>query len=161
MILNKTLFESKLFDVNACLGICLKTSPCITAPKVKINMVGEGMSPQLQDQITRLQQLRSQVQMIMQQRQQTELQLKEIEEALKELENTTEKTPIYKSVGALLIKTKGKEEVKKDILENKESLELRKTTLEKQEGRSREKLTEMQSKVENALKLGGKEPIDD
>ncbi|MEM0466469.1 MAG: prefoldin subunit beta [Candidatus Thermoplasmatota archaeon] len=123
-------------------------------------MTNEGMSPQLQDQITRLQQLRSQVQLIMQQRQQTELQLKEIDDALKELDQTTEKTPIYKSVGALLIKTKGKDDVKKDLLENKESLELRKTTLEKQEGRSREKLAELQSKVENALKLG-KDSIDD
>ncbi|MEM4258511.1 MAG: prefoldin subunit beta [Candidatus Thermoplasmatota archaeon] len=123
-------------------------------------MTNEGMSPQLQDQITRLQQLRSQVQLIMQQRQQTELQLKEIDDALKELDQTTEKTPIYKSVGALLIRTKGKDDVKKDLLENKESLELRKTTLEKQEGRSREKLAELQSKVENALKLG-KDSIDD
>ena len=119
------------------------------------------MSPQLQDQITRLQQMRSQVQIIMQQRQQTELQLKEIDEALQELDKTTDKTPIYKSIGALLIKTKGKEDVKKELLGSKESLELRKTTLEKQEGRSREKLTELQSKVENSLKLGGKEISDD
>ena len=120
----------------------------------KFDMVGEEMSPQLQDQITRLQQIRAQVQMITQQRQQIELQLKEIEEALKEMENATEKTPIYKSVGAILVKTKGKNDVKKELLSNKETLELRKTTLEKQEGRSREKLTEMQSKVESALKLG-------
>ena len=118
-------------------------------------MVGEEMSPQLQDQITRLQQLRSQVQMIAQQRQQIELQLRETEEAIKEIENTTDKTPIYKSVGAILIKTKGKNEVKKELLSNKESLELRKTTLEKQDGRSREKLNELQSKVENTLKLSG------
>jgi prefoldin beta subunit len=120
-------------------------------------MVGEEMSPQLQDQINRLQQLRSQVQMIAQQRQQIELQLRETEEALKEIENTSEKTPIYKSVGAILIKTKGKNDVKKELASNKESLELRKTTLEKQEGRSREKLNELQSKVENALNLAGKE----
>jgi len=115
------------------------------------------MSPQLQDQINRLQQLRSQVQMIAQQRQQIELQLKETDGALEEIENTTEKTPIYKSVGAILIKTKGKNEIKKELKSSKESLELRKTTLEKQESRSREKLNEMQSKVENSLKLAGKE----
>ena len=96
--------------------------------------------------------------MIAQQRQQVEMQLKEIEEALQELGTVTDKTPIYKSIGSLLIKTKGKSEVQKDLAASKESLTLRKTTLEKQEGRSREKLNEMQSKVENALKLaGGKE----
>jgi len=120
-------------------------------------MVGEELSPQLQDQINRLQQLRAQVQIISQQRQQIELQLREIEEALKEMEKASEKTPIYKSVGAILIKTKGKSEIKKELQANKESLELRKTTLEKQEGRSREKLSEIQSKVESSLKLADKE----
>jgi prefoldin beta subunit len=91
--------------------------------------------------------------MITQQRQQVELRLQEIEEALEELKKTTEKTPIYKSVGAVLIKTKGKTEVQKELRSNKESLELRKTTLEKQEGRTREKLNELQSKVQNALNL--------
>jgi prefoldin beta subunit len=118
-------------------------------------MPGEELPPQLQDQINRLQQARTQLQIIAQQRQQVDLQLKEIEEALKEIDASSEKTPIYKSIGAILVKTKGKSEVKKELATTKESLELRKTTLEKQEGRSREKLTELQSKVENALKVSG------
>lgn len=93
--------------------------------------------------------------MIAQQRQQIELQLKEVEEALQEIGTLSDKTPIYKSIGSLLIKTKGKSEVQKELAASKESLALRKTTLEKQEGRSREKLNEMQSKVESALKLAG------
>jgi prefoldin beta subunit len=118
-------------------------------------MPSDEVSPQLQDQINRLQQARAQLQMISQQRQQVEIQLKETEEALKEIEAVTEKTPIYKSIGTLLIKTKGKNDIKKELATTKESLELRKTTLEKQEGRSREKLTELQSKVESSLKLEG------
>ena len=116
-------------------------------------MAEEEMSPQLRDQITRLQQLRMNMQTIMQQRQQVELRLKEVEEATSELEKTDAKTPIYKSVGSLLIKTKGKSEVTKELKANKETLELRKTTLEKQEGRTKEKLNELQSKVQNALNL--------
>jgi prefoldin beta subunit len=118
-------------------------------------MPGDEVSPQLQDQINRLQQARAQLQMITQQRQQVEIQIKETEEALKEIEAATDKTPIYKSIGTLLIKTKGKSDIKKELTTTKESLELRKTTLEKQEGRSREKLTELQSKVESSLKLAG------
>ena len=114
-------------------------------------MVEEEMSKQLQDQINRLQQMRMQLQMIIQQRQQTDLRLKEIEEALEELDKTDAKTPIYKSVGAILIKTKGKSEVTKELKSNKETLELRKDTLDKQEGRTKEKLNELQSKVQNAL----------
>jgi len=121
-------------------------------------MPEEEVSPQLQDQITRLQQARSQLQMITQQRQQVEMQLKEVEEALQEVGTVSDKTPIYKSIGSLLIKTKGKSDIQKELAASKESLSLRKTTLEKQEGRSREKLNELQSKLESALKLaGGKE----
>lgn len=109
------------------------------------------MPKQLQDQLARLQQMRIQLQMIMQQRQQVDLRLKEIDEALGELDKTDEKTPIYKSVGAILIKTKGKDDVVKDLKSNKEAMELRKTTLEKQEGRTKEKLSELQGKVETAL----------
>jgi prefoldin beta subunit len=116
-------------------------------------MAQEEMSKQLQDQINRLQQTRMQLQMIMQQRQQVELRLRETEEALAEIEKTDEKTPIYKSVGAILLKTKGKNEIKKELIENKESLELRKNTLDKQEGRTKEKLNELQSKVQNALNM--------
>ncbi|OGS39952.1 MAG: prefoldin subunit beta [Euryarchaeota archaeon RBG_13_31_8] len=116
-------------------------------------MAEEEISKQLQDQINRLQQMRMQLQMIMQQRQQIDLRLKETEEALEELDKTDEKTPVYKSVGALLIKTKGKNEVIKELKTNKESLELRKSTLEKQEGRTKEKLNELQSKVQNALNV--------
>jgi prefoldin beta subunit len=116
-------------------------------------MVEEEVSKQLQDQINRLQQMRMQLQMIMQQRQQIDLRLKEIEEAMEELDKTDEKTPVYKSVGAILIKTKGKKDVITELKTNKESLELRKITLEKQEGRTKEKLNELQSKVQNALNI--------
>jgi len=119
-------------------------------------MAEEEMPPQLRDQINRLQQFRVQLQMITQQRQQVEIRLKEIEEALGELDKTDDKAPIYKSIGAILIKTKGKDEVVKELKENKESLELRKTTLDKQEGRTKEKLNELQSKVQNALNLPDK-----
>ena len=109
------------------------------------------MSQQVQDQINRLQQLRSQLQMIVQQRQQVEVRLKEIEDALGEIEKAEANTPIYKSVGSVLIKSKGKNDVKKELISNQETLKLRKSTLDKQEGRTKEKLTELQSKVQNAL----------
>jgi len=118
-------------------------------------MADEDMSKQLQDQINRLQQMRGQYQMITQQRQQVELRLKEIDDALGELEKTDDKAEVYKSIGAILIKAKNKAEVTKDLKENKDTLELRKSTLEKQEGRTKEKMNELQSKVQNALSMPG------
>jgi prefoldin beta subunit len=117
------------------------------------NMTDVEMSKQLQDQINRLQQMRMQLQMLMQQRQQVELRLKETQEAITEIQNTDDKTAIYKSIGALLIKTKGKTDVLKELKENEESLELRKNTLEKQEGRTKEKVNELQSKIQNSLNV--------
>jgi len=111
------------------------------------------ISKQLQDQINRLQQVRSQVQSILLQRQQVELRLKEINAALDELEKTDDKTPIYKAAGAVLVKANSKKEIVDELKSNKETLELRKKTLEKQEGRARESLNELQSKVQNALSL--------
>jgi len=114
-------------------------------------MAEEEMSKQVQDQINRLQQMRVQLQMIMQQKQQVEYRLKEINEALEELKKTDSKTPIYKSIGSILIKTKGKNDVTKELEANKDSLDVRKNTLDKQEGRTKEKLNELQSKVQNSL----------
>jgi prefoldin beta subunit len=91
----------------------------------------------------------------MQQRQQVELRMREVDEALEELDKTEDKTPVYKSIGAILIKTKGKGEVTKELKSDKESLDLRKATLDKQEGRIKEKLNELQSKVQNALNMPG------
>jgi len=115
-------------------------------------MAEDEMSKQVQDQLIRLQQLQSQYQVIQQQRQQVEVRLKEVEDALEELENVKEKTPIYKSIGSLLIKAEGKKEVTEELESTKESLDVRKNSLHKQEGRTREKLTEIQSKVQNAMK---------
>ena len=95
-------------------------------------MTEEGISQQVQDQLGRLQQLQSQFQMIQQQRQQVEMRLKEIEEALTELNKAKEKTPIYKSVGSILIKTEGKKEIIKELESTKETLDIRKETLHKQ-----------------------------
>jgi len=114
-------------------------------------MTEEEIPKQLQDQVNRLQQFRLQLQMIVQQRQQVELRLREVEEAIEELERANEKTPIYKSIGSILIKTNGKKEVAEDLKSNKESLTLRKSTLDKQEGRTKEKLNELQSKLQNSF----------
>ncbi|MCD6236819.1 MAG: prefoldin subunit beta [Thermoplasmata archaeon] len=114
------------------------------------------MSTQLQDQLARLQQLRSQLQMVIQQRQQVEIRLREVEQAMDALKKVDDDTPVFRSIGSLLIKTKGKTEVLNDLKEDKETLELRKAALDKQEGKLKEKLTEMESKVENALRLSQK-----
>jgi len=116
----------------------------------------EEISQQLQDQIARLQQLRSQLQMIVQQRQQVEIRLKELEHAIEEVEKLEGKGEIYRSIGSLLIKVENKNKLLEELKEDKETYELRKTTLEKQEERIKEKLSELQNRLEDALKTARK-----
>jgi len=113
----------------------------------------KNLSPQIQNQLGQLQQIQQQLQLVTQQRSQIDFRLKDTERALEELKKTTEKTPIYKSIGSLLIRAPTKQSIEKELMENKETLEIRKKTLEQQEGRFKEKSQEIQSKIQNALSL--------
>jgi prefoldin beta subunit len=113
----------------------------------------KDLPPQVQSQLGRLQQLQQQLQIIFQQRQRIEIKLKGAEGALEELEKTDKDAPIYRNVGSLLIRARSKEEVEKELRDEKETLEIRKKTLESQEGRIKEKSQELQSKIQSALSL--------
>jgi prefoldin beta subunit len=113
----------------------------------------KSLPPQIQNQLGQLQQMQQQLQLVTQQRTQIDLRIKDTERALEELKKTPEKTPIYKSIGSLFIRIPTKQSIEKELKENKETLEIRKKTLEQQEGRFKEKSQELQSKIQNALSL--------
>ncbi|MCD6223159.1 MAG: prefoldin subunit beta [Thermoplasmata archaeon] len=111
----------------------------------------EDLPPQVQNQLQQLQQFQQQFEMVVQQRLQIDIKLKEATNAIEELNKVDESTPIYKGVGNLIIKAK-KEDVLKELQEEKESLEVRKKALETQEKRLKEKIEELQNKIQEALK---------
>lgn len=114
---------------------------------------------QLQDQLAQLQNLQQQLQLTVQQRAQLEFQLKESDRAAEELGALDASAPVYRNVGRLLVKTAGRDAVQKKLQEDKESTEVRLRALEKQEGRLKERASELQSKLQAALKnLGGAKP---
>jgi prefoldin beta subunit len=113
----------------------------------------KNLPPQVQNQLTQLQQMQQQLQMTIQQRTQIELRLRDIERALEELNKTEKDAPIYRNIGSLIFRSEGKDAVTKELKDDKETLEIRKQTLEKQEGRLKEKSQELQSKIQNALSL--------
>jgi prefoldin beta subunit len=110
------------------------------------------VSPQVQNQLAQYQQLQQQVQLITSQKVQLEAQLNEIELTLNELNNVTPDTPIYKSIGSLLIKVKDKETVKKELEEQKDTVTVRVKTLERQEGHLRERLENLQTQLAKVLR---------
>jgi len=111
----------------------------------------EDLPPQVQNQLQQLQQLQQQFEMVVQQRLQIDIKLKETQNALDEMNKIDESTPVYKSVGNLIVKTE-KEDVVKELQEEKETLEVRKKALESQEKRLKEKIEELQNKIQEALK---------
>lgn len=111
----------------------------------------EKLSPQLRHQLAQFQQVQQQAQVLLNQRQQLELLLKETERALEELSKLSEDAVVYKSVGTLLVRSE-KVKMQKDLAEQKEMLDLRVKTIERQEERAVQRLREMRDKIDEALK---------
>jgi len=109
------------------------------------------LPPQLQEQLVRLQQLQQTLQTVASQKQQVELELNETDKALSELEKSTDETPVYKSVGSILVKS-NRQTLLTELKERKELLNTRVTVLGKQEERTRERLKEVQEKLQERLK---------
>ena len=108
------------------------------------------LPPQLQEQLVRLQQLQQTLQSVVTQKQQLELELNEADKALTELEKSTDETPVYKSVGSILVKS-NRQTLLTELKERKELLTTRVTVLGKQEDRTRERLKEVQEKLQERL----------
>jgi prefoldin beta subunit len=108
------------------------------------------LPPQVQERLLRLQQLQQTLQTVLTQKQQLELELSETDQALRELEKTDEATPIYKSIGSLLVKAE-KPKVTTDLTERKELLNTRIGVLGKQEERLRTQAKELQTKLQRDL----------
>ncbi|MBI2176262.1 prefoldin subunit beta [Candidatus Woesearchaeota archaeon] len=102
---------------------------------------------QVQEKVRQLQMLEQALQQLLMQKQTFQLQLLETESALKELQGKEE---AYKIVGNVMILAR-KEELEKELKEKKETTELRISSLEKQEARTREKASALQKEVIAAM----------
>ncbi|MEM2897605.1 MAG: prefoldin subunit beta [Candidatus Bathyarchaeia archaeon] len=109
------------------------------------------LSPQVKEQLMRLQQLQQTLQAVITQRQQLEIELSETERATSELEKISGETPVYKTIGSILIKT-DRQVLLNELKERKELLSTRVTVLSKQEERTRERMKELQSKLQERLR---------
>ena len=101
------------------------------------------ISKETEQQISQLQLYEQSLQNILMQKQQFQTQSLEIKSALTELESTKE---AYKIVGNITVASK-KEDLKKELESKKETINLRITTMEKQENQIREKAKKLQEEV--------------
>jgi len=109
------------------------------------------ISPELQEQLRELQSGQQQLQAIVSQRMQADLMVKETERTLKVLEKLPADEKIYKAVGRILISS-DKKSVESELSESKETLGVRMKSIERQEAKLKEKLSDMQKTLEAELK---------
>jgi len=110
----------------------------------------EEISPQLREQLVRLQQLQQTLQSVVSHKQQLELEKAEIEKAISEIEKSSDDTPIYKNLGSILIRC-DKQKLLSELKERSELTETRVTVLGKQEERTRTRLKELQQRLQERL----------
>jgi len=113
------------------------------------------ISPKLQNQIAQFQQLQQQLQSVLNQKFRMEAQLREVQITIDELNKSDEDVIIYKNVGSLLIKANDKASILKDVEDDKETLEVRVKTLDRQEKALREKYNTMQEQLSKAFGQSG------
>ncbi|MEK6953547.1 MAG: prefoldin subunit beta [Candidatus Micrarchaeota archaeon] len=103
----------------------------------------------LRNELIEFQNLQQQMQIINMQRQQLTVQLSEIEKAKEEVAKTPERHAMYRLVGNVFV-PKDAATMKKDLEEEKETLEMRKSGLQKQEQKFTERINVIRKKVEAA-----------
>ena len=109
------------------------------------------ISPQLQNRIAQYQNLQNQLQVLGSQRIQLEAKLREIEGTLEELGKISGDTPVYKSIGMLLVRQNDRETLRKELEDHKETLTIRVKSLQKQEKSLTERYEDLGGKIQAAL----------
>ena len=110
----------------------------------------QRLPPQVQQRLLRLQQVQQTLQQVVYQKQQLELELTEIESALKELEALSDDAPVYKSIGALLVRSE-RSKLIDELNERKELINMRLGVLGKQEERLKSEMKNLQQKLKESL----------
>lgn len=108
------------------------------------------MPQNVQEQLKQFQQVQQQAQSIAMQKQTVTLQINEAKKALDELSKTADDQDVYKTAGALLIKT-NKADSEAELKDSIEMLEIRQKTIEKQEKRINSRLEELQASLQAAM----------
>ena len=116
-----------------------------------------GISPQLQNQIAQFQQVQQQLQAISSQKVQMDAQRRELVRTREELEKST--GDVYRTAGSLLIKVDDVPALKAELDDSIEMMEVRISSLERQETSLKEKYTVLQQTI--SVAMGGASPASD
>ncbi|MBO8175508.1 prefoldin subunit beta [Thermococcus sp. SY098] len=111
----------------------------------------QNIPPQVQALLGQLESYQQQLQLVIQQKQKVQVDLNDAKKALEEIEKVEENTPIYKTVGTLIVKT-SKDKAVEELKEKIETLEVRLNALNRQEQKLNEKIKELTQKIQSMLR---------
>ncbi len=117
-----------------------------------------ALPAKLQNDLKQFQRLQQELGSVQQQRLQLDLRLREITHTLEELKSVAEDAVVYRPIGGLLVRAKGRKEVETILSEEKETLEVRQKGVERQENHLKERYTTMQQELSQALQAAGISP---
>jgi prefoldin beta subunit len=117
--------------------------------------VERELSEETKNDLMEFQQLQQQIQLLQMQRQQTLAQIAEVDKAREEVEKNTGAGQLYRFVGSIIVPKK-KDELLKELADERESLDVRVNAFKKQEDKHREKYDALRKKLEQ--KLSGTQP---
>lgn len=112
---------------------------------------------QLQEKLSRLQQLQQTLESLYIQKEQAKLEARELESALQELSSIDENTPVYRITGRILIRKK-KADLINELNEQKELIKVRISAIERQESKIKERVSELENELKAALSTGRSVP---
>ena len=121
----------------------------------------DNLPPKVQNQIAQFQQLAQQIQMITTQKLQLEAQVRELDKAVQELEKAGDDAVVYRSVGSLMIQAKDKAALTDELKEQKETMDVRVKTLDRQDKHLRERHQSLQEQISKALQIPSKDEKDE
>ena len=101
----------------------------------------------IQEKINLFQQMQQQAQALTQQTSQIEMSVNEIERTLNEIEDTNDKSTLYRAIGSIMQKVDNVKKLKKELMDEKETLEIRNKSLKGQVENLNVQINEMQSKL--------------
>ena len=114
-----------------------------------------ALPAKLQNDLKQFQRLQQELAAVQQQRLQIELKVREVTHTLEELKTVPEEAAVYRPIGGLLVKAKGRKEVEDLLTEDKETAEVRLKAVERQENHLKERYTSMQRELSQALEAAG------
>ncbi len=114
--------------------------------------------PQVQNQLRQYQETQQKLQSLLNQKQQMDMQVQELERTVDALDELGEGTPVYRNVGRVLVQVEEPEDLQGELEEEKETLEVRLESVERQEEGLRDRLETLQETLQNMLGEGAQGP---